>query len=239
MLSGADVSWPNCPKGMGIPQRPTEGKPMPDPRSQFVVVGLTNGPGFTPNPCLASQVAWAKARHMWTAAYAVATYPTPGQLGRYGGAGTLRTKLIRTGIAQAEYNIANLRAVGLKTPVIWVDVEPYSVAPWSSSHAANNAVIRGVITGYRRAGYRVGLYSYAYGWREITGGLRSTLPTWVPTGTGTRAGAAAMCRGRSFSGGPVIIGQWANQVRDVDLTCPWLTRPANENARIRGFFAQN
>lgn len=59
-LTGADISWPQCPKGIGIPSRPTEGKPMPKASTTFVIVGLTNGPGFTPNPCLAKHVAWVR-----------------------------------------------------------------------------------------------------------------------------------------------------------------------------------
>ena len=36
------------------------GLPLPPASSQFVVVGLTKGLPFTENPCLASQVAWAR-----------------------------------------------------------------------------------------------------------------------------------------------------------------------------------
>ena len=61
-LTGGDVSWPNCPKGMGIPSRLSPGNPMPVSTASFVVVGLTNGPGWYPNPCLAAHVAWARGR---------------------------------------------------------------------------------------------------------------------------------------------------------------------------------
>src|SRR5687768_6976562 len=56
LVLGGDVSWPQCPEGMGIPERPTQGLPMPLPSARFVVLGLTNGPAFTPNPCLDDQV---------------------------------------------------------------------------------------------------------------------------------------------------------------------------------------
>jgi hypothetical protein len=68
---GADVSWPQCPKGMGIPEKRTEGKPMPTAAARFVVIGLTNGPSFVANPCIASQVQWVKDRHLLAAAYSV------------------------------------------------------------------------------------------------------------------------------------------------------------------------
>ena len=61
-VTGADVSWPNCPVGLGIPERRTLGLPLPRADARFVVVGLTNGPAFTPNPCLAAQVAGQRGR---------------------------------------------------------------------------------------------------------------------------------------------------------------------------------
>ena len=39
MTFGADVSWPQCPKGLGIPEKRTEGRPMPTSSARFVVLG--------------------------------------------------------------------------------------------------------------------------------------------------------------------------------------------------------
>lgn len=75
LLEGGDVSWPQCPRGAGIPERRTLGLPMPLPTARFVVLGLTNGPAFFPNPCLAEQVAWVRERGLLAGAYAVATFP--------------------------------------------------------------------------------------------------------------------------------------------------------------------
>ena len=60
IVEGGDLSWPQCPKGMGIKERRTLGLPKPLDSAEYVVIGLTNGPAFTPNPCLADQVEWAK-----------------------------------------------------------------------------------------------------------------------------------------------------------------------------------
>ena len=46
------MSWPQCPKGMGIPEKRSQGAPLPLDTAAYVILGLTNGPGFTPNPCL-------------------------------------------------------------------------------------------------------------------------------------------------------------------------------------------
>ena len=49
--------------------------------------------------------------------------------------------------------------VGLDTPFVWVDVEPYEVAPWTSKRKRNKAVLDGVLRGYTDAGKEVGLYT--------------------------------------------------------------------------------
>lgn len=218
-VSGADISWPNCPKGMGIPQRPTLGLPMPLASAKYVIIGLTNGPGFTPNPCLARQIAWVKARHLWLGVYSVVSYPTAAQLRKYGGTGTLRTRLHRVGVAQARFNLATMRKAGLaRAPMVWVDVEPVRSAPWSSSTRNNNAVIDGAMLAYRVARMHVGLYSYRYGWKEITGGRRlPTVSTWVPLST---------CSKPSFSGGPILLTQTTSNSRDLNKTCPGRVGPS-------------
>ena len=221
---GADISWPNCPKGMGIPSRPTLGLPMPTDAAQFVVLGLTNGPGWTPNPCLASQVAWVKARHLWAGAYAVTSYPTAAQLSSYGGAGTTTQRLFRAGAAQAQYNVRTMRRAGLRPPMVWVDVEPVKSAPWSANPRLNNALVDGAVAAYKGAGLRVGFYSYAYGWKQITGGRQLTAyATWVPSGDDQRSSALRRCGQRSFSGGKVYLGQWTAGDRDHDVTCSGVT----------------
>ena len=52
-VRGGDLSWPNCPKGMGVPGRRTQGLPLPWATAKYWILGLTNGRAFTRNPCLA------------------------------------------------------------------------------------------------------------------------------------------------------------------------------------------
>jgi len=123
-------------------------------------------------------------------------------------------------VAQAQFNVRNMRRAGLRPPLVWVDVEPVSVQPWSGNVAFNNAVVDGVVAGYRGAGLTVGLYSYAYGWKHITGGRRlPTVATWVPSGDDQRSSALARCGSASFSGGVVLLGQWTADGRDHDVSC--------------------
>jgi len=232
LFVGGDISWPNCPKGMGIPSRRTLGKPLPRPGTRFVVIGLTNGPAFHPNPCLVSQVAYARERHLYAAAYAVATYPTRRQLTRYGAAGPhtharRHGKLWNTGYAQARINIAQMRSAGLRSPFVWIDVEPVTApAPWSGRPRQNKAVLDGVIAGYRSAGLRVGFYSVPRMWRSIVGRARYRLPEWRTAGDTTRRAALRKCRTDSFQGGRAVIAQWWDQDRDYDVLCPG--RPRGE-----------
>ena len=223
---GADMSWPNCPKGLGMKARPTLGKPLPLDRARFVVIGLTNGPAFHPNPCLASHVEYAREREMWASAYAVATYPTARQLEKYGAAGprdddSLRNRLYNTGYAQAQVNVDEMAAVGFAPPGIWVDVEPVSPpSPWTARPRLNKPVVDGVVAAYRDAGLQVGFYSVATLWRQIMGRTRYGLPEWRSAGPTNQRRALAMCRAGRFQGGPAVIGQWWDDDRDHNVLCP-------------------
>lgn len=226
IVEGADVSWPNCPKGMGIPQRRSEGRPMPLPSAGFVVLGLTNGPAFHPNPCLADQVAWVKQHHLMAAAYSVISMPEAGFAQQYAGSGpydasTAEGRLSNLGYAQAAYNLATMRRAGLETPFVWLDVEPVPKFDWPDDPAANAAVVRGAARGYTDAGYQIGVYSLGSMWHDIVGGLRLGVPEWRPAGESPRAEALSRC-GPSwmFQGGTAALAQWVDGDRDHDITCP-------------------
>ncbi|WP_372727507.1 hypothetical protein [Nocardioides sp.] len=222
---GADASWPQCPRGMGIPQRPTLGAPMPLPAARYVVLGLTNGPGYTPNPCLADQVEWIRERRLLAAAYAVISYPDDDRLTAFADAGPFQGKdrlgaLANAGYQQARYALGTMAAAGLESPIIWLDVEPVRDFEWSGDVAANAAVVRGAARGFRESGRRIGVYSTPYLWRVIVGGLRLGVPEWRAAGHTSRAEAAARCGDDwSIQGGPAILGQWVEQGRDQNITC--------------------
>ncbi len=209
-----------------LPKKPGKGLPLPGPDAQFVVIGLTNGPGFYPNPCLAWEVADAKKRHLRTAAYAFTTLPNPAQVLQYGGSGpySSKTRLGRVrnaAHAEARINLDSLRRAHLATPIIWMDVEPQPyLEPWGADVVTNRAVLFAVQKAYRAAGYLTGFYSSATPWRTITGDLQDPSPTWVSAGPRGQATARAMCAAPSFSGGvPVLAQWWPDDVRDLDLTC--------------------
>jgi hypothetical protein len=224
-LRGADISWPNCRRGLGIKHRHTKNEPMPEPNARFVIVGVTNGPGFHPNPCLAAELAWVADHDRLLGGYALTTYPTTAQIDAYGGSGpyptrTARGRLRNAAYAEATYNINTIAHVGMVVPMLWVDVEPYPFWGWSASHRANRAVISTVIRRYREAGHRVGIYTYANGWKSVAGSWRLPgIPTWSTAGQGTRHQAKAMCTSGP-SGGTTWVAQWYTADQDFDLLCP-------------------
>jgi hypothetical protein len=222
---GADISWPNCPKGMGIPSRRSTGEPMPTRAARFVIVGATNGPGFYPNPCLAMQLRWVHRHHRQLGAYAMTTYPRPKEIRRYGRSGPFgvsgRKALLRnTGYAEALFNARVMTKTGFHVPMIWVDVEPYPASPWSRHKLANRAVITGAIRGYRASGLRVGIYTNPNGWPAVVGAWQLPgYPTWATAGYSRPRHARAMCT-IGPSGGTTWLVQWWRGHRDYDLICP-------------------
>lgn len=228
---GNDISWPQCSKDGG-----GYGLPGPMASASFAVLGLTDGGSFRANPCLADQVASVKARHLWVSAYAIHTYPTAAEMTRYGGAGTLAVRLGRVGAAQAGFNIKTMARVGLKSPMVWVDIEPRTPSPWSASTVNNNAVIDGVLARYRAAGIRAGIYSYDKAWKTITGArVLPGVGTWVPVGHSGQAVAKGTCDLASYAGSKPWLTQWTDDVRDYNLTCPGVTSRAASGNLLRPY----
>jgi hypothetical protein len=227
---GADMSWPQCPKGMGIPEKRSKGAPLPLADARYVVVGLTNGPGFVANPCLADQVAWVREHELLAAAYAVASYPDQDTVARYAtdgpfDGGTRLGALANTGFQQARFNVASMVDARLRSPIVWIDVEPVPDFEWSTDQAANAAVVRGVARGYTDAGYRIGFYSTPYLWSQLVGDLAFGAPEWRAAGETSRAEATRRCGDDwVIQGGSAVLGQWVEAGRDQNVTCPGVHR---------------
>ena len=222
---GHDISWPQCPTSQG-----GFGLPMPPTSTQFVIIGLTRGLAFTENPCLASQVAWARTNGKSTQAYAMGTFPTAAQLSANarGGPWSSRTRagqLSNVGYAEARYALDTLQRIGYFPRTVWIDVEPRPAQPWPAGSAAqqreNRYLIEGMMRAFRDAGLAYGFYSYTAGWQEITGGWRLPgVPVWATAGRlDYPTEAQDRCVQPSFSAGRVYISQWYDDTRDYDLTC--------------------
>ena len=217
---GYDMSWPQCPNG----------QPMPPTNTSFVIVGLTNGLAFTENPCLASQVRWARDNGIPAQAYTIATFPTAGQLETYADVGPWPSanradRLRNVGYAEGRAAAASLTKAGWQPGVVWIDVEPRPAQPWPSATSAqrmeNRYILAGLMRALDEAGYGYGLYSYLSGWMEITDSWQLPgVPVWATVGLlDYPAEAEERCVSASFSGGPVYLSQWTDGSYDYNMTC--------------------
>lgn len=230
-VRGADLSWPNCPKGMGVPGRRTQGLPLPWNSAQFWIIGLTNGRAFTRNPCLPAHLSAARARGVAVAAYTMLSYPNARERRLHGGTGpygtaTYADRIANVGYAQAAFALDTMAAAGLAAPLVWIDVEPRRERPWSRNRANNQALITGALRAAADRGVGSGIYTYARAWAQITGGMQVDAPLWAPGHSRARTFAAkqadtkASCARTSFTGGPLVLTQWVWRNRDHNITCP-------------------
>lgn len=192
---GIDVSWPQCgPLG------------MPAVQPGFVVVGINGGKPFTDNACLAREVAYARTR-TGVAAYLNIDAPRSGDPTAYG------RKVALDGLARVQRS-------HLALPVLWLDVEVLN--HWSSSAAANIAVINGALSTLAARGVKAGIYSSVDMWAQIAGGAKLNVPVWLATSvtdyrqlpqwcdTGLGGRAADMTQYVAWDG---------HQLVDVDVLC--------------------
>jgi len=230
-VRGADISWPNCPKGMGVPGRRTQGLPLPTSRAQFFVIGLTNGRAFTRNPCLTGHLAAARARGVAASAYTMLSYPNAAERAAHGGSGPFGTatyadRIANVGYAQAAFALDTMAAAQFPSPFVWIDVEPRAERRWSRTPANNQALIRGALRAADDRGIGSGIYTYALAWRQITAGMTLDVPLWAPGHSRARTFAGKMrqtidsCSRVSFTGGPLVMTQWVWRNRDHNVTCP-------------------
>lgn len=223
---GADMSWPQCPKGMGIAEKRTQGQPLPTDAAEFVVLGLTNGPSFTPNPCLADQVEWVRERGLRVAAYSVTSFPDKQTVARLKDEGpfdgsTRLGALRNVGYQAALFNLDTMEQAGLESPVVWIDVEPVAHFEWSDDKVANAAVVEGVARGYTEQGKKIGYYSTPLLWEIVVGEARFGGPEWRAAGETSEREALRRCRDDwSFQGGTAVMGQWVEDNRDRNVICP-------------------
>ena len=229
-VRGADISWPNCPKGLGVPGRRTQGLPLPTAKAQFLVIGLTNGRAFTRNPCLDRHLEVARTRDLPVSAYTMLSYPNAAERAAHGmsgpfGTATYADRIANVGYAQAAFALDTMAAARFPSPFVWIDVEPRAERRWSRTTANNQALIRGALQAATDRGIGSGIYTYALAWRQITGGMTLDVPLWAPghsrarTFSGRMRQTAESCARVGFTGGPLVLTQWVWRNRDYNVTC--------------------
>jgi hypothetical protein len=233
LVTGQDIGWPMCPSDRG-----GKDKPMPPETTLgFVIPELNAGLAFTANQCLGDHYAWARQRSSRLGGYVFPNFPDAQMLaaaavGHYGTCTTLACRLKNTGWAQAAWDVQQLAATGVTLPMIWVDIEHQprlgGTREWSGSIFDNRLVLMGVFDYLTAHRIRIGIYSYAAGYREIVGTWALTYPEWIPTGTHVDADRAARCKLPGFAAGPVWLTQTTRDITaydiDDDSVCPAASR---------------
>ena len=221
---GYDISWPQC------------GGPYPtDPA--FGIVGVNRGIVFSPNPCLTSEVTWARATSL--ALYANTANPGPA-LSSHWPTGQLLPQACSaanpdTATCAYDYGynaaadsyadaVTAFAALGLAASPAgvpwWLDVETSN--SWRSDVSLNVAALSGAVYYLGSVAHvaSIGFYSTGYQWGVITGASSAfaAYPSWV-AGAADAAGAAANCTGPAFTGGGVALAQYPSGGFDANLAC--------------------
>lgn len=202
-----DVSWPNCKQtkwnqlGTGI-------------------IGVSGGLDFHANRCLSREKTWFENY----AFYLNTGYPGP-YVHRSSQASPKQCHpknyscmAYNYGYNAGVYDINYARASGVYSNLWWLDVETDN--SWTASTTVNQAAIKGMIAAIKAKALFpvIGVYSYKDQWNIITGKWHNHLPVWSATGGLKPSDARAACREKSFTGGPVWLGQYTNKL-DINLNC--------------------
>jgi hypothetical protein len=208
---GVDVSYPQC------------GTPLPNGQA-FALVGVNGGRATTSNPCLATQLAWARKSTGGTVHDDIQLYVNTGNPA--GGPAWPRSGETRYGTCDGSNSRAcayqygwdrareDATIRGISRPQLfmwWLDVEIVNTWDYSSGGTTRNAaVLEGMTEYFTSIGTRgVGLYSTRYQWGQIVGNAVSStsslngLSNWRPTGS-TLEGAQANCDLAPLTPGGVI-----------------------------------
>jgi hypothetical protein len=187
---GADISWPQCPPGMGIPYKETSGQPMPRADAEYVVIGLTNGPGFHANPCLADQVAYAKEHELLVAAYSEFNLQSMQAAG-------LDSPIIWLDIEQVpHYEWSTSTAANAE--VVLGAAKGYADAGYVVGVYSTPAIWSGIV-----GDLSLGVPEWrAAGQTSQEEALSRCGPDWL------------------IQGGAAVLAQWVEDSRDRNITCP-------------------
>ena len=233
--TGYDVSYPQC--SGSYPSN-----------ALFGIVGVNGGLANNANPCIGSELQWARATpgqrrpaqpavslYIDTGnpgAHHVSDWPTGGSSPVYGSCNGRLTNACSYiyGEQRATHSYGLVAAVDLaqaRTAPWWLDVE--LIASWAGTYELNIAALRGFLAGLRNAGARgpIGIYSTSAQWKDITGltsqttaaAFKSQLPDWVAGVQAPLSQARSNCTTGGFTGLAPTLAQYRAGPHDADLRC--------------------
>ena len=224
---GWDVSWPQCDASTLAN--------LPRGRHGYAIVGVTRGHLYSVNECLTPEHHSSMTGGALAGLYINANYPYRNEEPLLAGwfadtcAGhDLGCHLYQYGLRGARQAVKDAKAAGVSAPLWWLDVE--TVNRWSPDVNANNHIIRGVIDGLLEHKLRIGVYSTAYQWGVITGGMQIPgVPLWIATG-GSIGDGPPTCTNpaKAFAGGVPYLVQFLHEGLDGNVLCEAGLRDARE-----------
>jgi hypothetical protein len=241
-LVGYDISYPQC------------GRRLPSDH-YFGVVGVNGGTAANGNPCLAEQLTWAKNAKDGSKQDKVQLYVNTANPGEYidqvstwptsstaenpfGPCDWTNTTACswqygwnRSVAAHNEYFTPAAQAAGISssaTPYVWwLDIEMANTWQSGSGEALkrNVATLEGMAAYYQAKGARVGLYTTATQWNDITGNFVSSgsnlngLANWRPSGA-SLSNAISNCNVEPLTaGGYISMTQYVQKNIDHNHSC--------------------
>ncbi|MGH9126492.1 MAG: hypothetical protein ACRDZ8_17455 [Acidimicrobiales bacterium] len=209
---GYDISWPQC--SAAFPAHPA-----------FGIVGASDGLAFSDNPCLASEYRWAAGASRPAALYLNTADPgsasthwnAPGPKACSGSSDDVGCAFnYGWNAAGHAFAYAGTQGASPSAPW-WLDVETANT--WSTNTAANDADIQGMVDYFGSRAVTVGVYSTAFQWGQITGGVSLTVPNWLAGATSGSQASGWCSSAQSSTGGPVRVVQYPSGSFDGDVSC--------------------
>jgi hypothetical protein len=203
--TGYDVSWPNCAA-------------KPPAHAPFGIVGVSDGTGYSQNPCLAQEAAWFPNLSLYvnTGWYDQSSHinPTSPQVCASGDNNCLAYNY---GYNAGLYALSYANSQQLQAATWWLDVETSST--WNADTTQNRNSLQGEYDALVANGVTtVGVYSTTYQWDTVTGTWLNSWPNWGATTVHTARQAAQFCTGHQFTGGPTVLIQFSGSL-DQDYAC--------------------
>jgi hypothetical protein len=204
--TGYDVSWPNCTA-------------TPPKHPAFGIVGVSDGTGYSQNPCLAQEAGWFSPNlslYVNTGWYNQSSYVNPNSP-KVCASGDNNCLAYNYGYNAGLYALNYANSQNIHSSVWWLDVETGNT--WNTDTTQNRNSLQGEYDALTANGVTVvGFYSTTYQWDTITGTWLNNWPNWGATTVRTASKAATFCKGHQFTGGPTYLIPYTGSL-DQDYAC--------------------
>jgi hypothetical protein len=202
---GSDISWPNCNAKIAT-------------GAKFGIVGVTDGLGYSTNPCLAKEASNYSNLSLYvntgwdsSSTHINATSP------HVCATGDNNCLAYNYGYNAGLYAYNSASGAGVHTSTWWLDVETSNT--WSANVLQNQNSLQGEHDALTASGATtVGAYSTTAQWNSVTGSWLNNWPSWGATTWKTASQAKTYCTGHQFTGGLTWLIQFSGKI-DQDYAC--------------------